>query len=120
MSRRIHFAASLVIVAAALSTTHEAAAWFPGFPPMPSTRAQWWGYGYGPGHHAPMLHTPGAAPAGGPRNIHDHGGCALTYPAPYAPIGCYGGACGPAGPASYSHPEFAPEARPRNDRQTWR
>ena len=120
MSKRIHFAAILVTVAASLSLAQEAAAWLPGFPPMPSTCAQWWGYGYGPGHHAPMLHTPGAAPARGPRNIRDRSGCALTYPAPYAPIGCYGGACCPAGAEGYLYPELAPEARLRDDRQTWR
>lgn len=120
MKTRFQLAAIVVAVGATLSLAQEASAWLPGFPPMPSTCAQWWGYGYGPGHHAPMLHTPKAAPPRDVRNIRDRSECALAYPAPYAPIGCYGGACGPAGPAGDSYPELAPEARLRDDRQTWR
>jgi hypothetical protein len=62
----------------------------PGFPPMPSSWAQWWGYGYGPGHHAPIHTTPKRdAPDRGPRYIRTDA-CSLCYPEAYAPVGCYG------------------------------
>jgi hypothetical protein len=134
MSTRNQLAASLLALAATLSLAGEAAAWLPGFPPMPSTCAQWWGYGYGPGQQAPMLKTPGAEPDRGPRYVRMPRGCGLAYPAPYAPIGCYGNdcGCGPtgddagylpgAGPMIYSQPTMAPApaAARRDDSLTWR
>lgn len=125
---------ALATLAASLLLVDQAAARFPGFPPMPSTCAQWWGYGYGPGQHAPMLMTPKAEPERGPRYIRTRDECALASPAPYAPIGCYGNGCncGPygngegylpgAGPMVYPQPTMAPAsaAAQRNDSFTWR
>lgn len=136
MSTRTQLAASLFAVAATLSLAGEAAAWLPGFPPMPSNCAQWWGYGYGPGQHAPMLRTPGAEPERESRYVRMPRGCGLAYPAPYAPIGCYGNGCGcgasgdeagylpGAGPMIYSQPQSTMAAPPaaalRDDNFTWR
>jgi len=136
MSTRNQLAASLFAVAATLSLAGEAGAWLPGFPPMPSTCAQWWGYGYGPGQHAPMLKTPGAEPDRGPRYARTPRGCELACPAPYAPIGCYGNGCNcgaygdeagylpGAGPVIYSQPQPTmappPAAAMRDDSFTWR
>ena len=129
-------AACAAVLGAMLSSAEPAAAWLPGFPPLPSTCAQWWGYGYGPGQHAPMLLTPGAEPDRGPRTIRTRGECALMPPAPYAPIGCYhhGCHCGTSGsdagylpgasPIIYPHPHPAmapaPASAQRDDSLTWR
>lgn len=105
--------AGALLVAAAVEPAMARA---PGFPPMPSTWAQWWGYGYGPGHHAPMLTTPKRqAPSKGPRYVRTDA-CSLAYPAPYAPIGCYGSGCEPTDlPASASWPvEAAAETEGAN------
>jgi hypothetical protein len=45
----------------------EAWGWSAGRWNMPSTPAQYWGYGYGPGHHAPMLRMPCCRPPCLPR-----------------------------------------------------
>ncbi len=136
MVTRIQLAALTTALAATLSLASEAAAWLPGFPPMPSNCAQWWGYGYGPGHHAPMIKSRGAEPESGPRYVKMPAGCGLTCPAPYAPIGCYGNGCQcgetggeagylpGAGPVIYSQPQPTmappPAAAQRDDSFTWR
>ena len=132
MSTRTAIAASMAAVGIWLALSEPAAAWFPGFPPMPSTCAQWWGYGYGPGHHAPMVKSRGLAPERGPRYVKVDAEC-LGYPAPYAPIGCYGNGCGcgttggagylpGAGPMVYPQPAMAPTpaSAQRDDSHTWR
>lgn len=138
MSITIQLAVGAIALATTLTSPRQAAAWFPGFPPQPSNCAQWWGYGYGPGHQAPMVKTRDAASERGPRYVYVPRGCELPYPAPYAPIGCYGGAggcgCGAnqgeagylpgAGPMVYPHAQPAmappPAAAQRDDSLTWR
>jgi hypothetical protein len=81
---------------------------------MPSRLAQYLGYGYGAGHHAPMVRTPGQHPQHVPRNVRVPRSSGPLYPAAYAPVGCYGEACYPA-PA----PQLAPPPAivPVDDRQ---
>ena len=105
-STRMQLAAGLLTICGLAGAAGEAAALTPVCPPMPSTVPQWWGYGYGPGHHAPMIFTPGAAcVSNGPRRVKWPGGCGLSCPAPYAPIGCYGASggagCGCNGAVGY-------------------
>lgn len=64
-----------------------------GFFHMPSTAAQYMGWGYGAGHHAPIVCTPAQRPSRAPR-IASPGPCVGPLgPAPYEPIGCYGDSC---------------------------
>ena len=90
---------------------------------MPSRVVQYFGYGYGAGHHAPIVRTPGQHPGHPPRNVRVPRSHGPLYPAPYAPIGCYGEACY-AAPLPYAAPapELAPvpTAAPAEDRQAWR
>ena len=136
MVTRVQLAAWTTALAAMLSLASEAAAWLPGFPPMPSNCAQWWGYGYGPGLLTPLPTSPAAAPDPALCCSVATGGCGLTCPAPYAPIGCYGNGCHceatggqagywpGAGPVIYSQPQPTmappPAAAQRDDSFTWR
>lgn len=58
---------SLTFAAAVSLLSSEARGWSCGRWNMPSTPAQYFGYGYGPGHHAPMLRMPCCQPYDGPR-----------------------------------------------------
>ena len=90
---------------------------------MPSRVAQYFGYGYGAGHHAPIVRTPGQHPGHVPRNVRVPRSHGPLYPAPYRPIGCYGDACYAAPlPHAAPAPEAAPvpTAAPVEDRQAWR
>jgi hypothetical protein len=60
---------------------------------MPSRVTQYFGYGYGAGHHAPIARTPGRGPARIPRSATLPATCGGPYVAPYQPVGCYGEAC---------------------------
>jgi hypothetical protein len=57
----------LSFAAAVLLLSSEAWGWSSGRWNMPSTPAQYFGYGYGPGHQAPMLRMPCCQPMEGPR-----------------------------------------------------
>ena len=59
----------LSIAAAVCLLSSEARGWSSGRWNMPSTPAQYFGYGYGPGHHAPMLRMPCCQPTQGPRVV---------------------------------------------------
>ena len=72
---------------------------------MPSRVAQYFGYGYGPGHHAPIVRTPGHHPENVPRYARVPRSYGPLYPAPYAPLGCYGEACYPAPAPGMMMPE---------------
>lgn len=82
---------SLLAAAATSVASQDAAALGPSA--MPSRLAQCLGYGYGPGHHAPIVRTPGVHPDHVPRYTRIPRSTGELYPAPYAPIGCYGEAC---------------------------
>jgi hypothetical protein len=60
---------------------------------MPNTVAQYFGYGYGAGHHAPIVRTPGMHPERVPRNVRVPRYAGPLYPAPYEAVRCYGEAC---------------------------
>ena len=81
----------LAAAVAMLASACEAAAISPSA--MPSRVAQYFGYGYGAGHHAPIVRTPGQHPEHIPRYARVPRSYGPLYPAPYAPIGCYGEAC---------------------------
>jgi hypothetical protein len=60
---------------------------------MPSTLGQYFGYGYGAGHHAPIVRTPGVRPDRVQRMAISPAACGPLGPAPYEVVGCYGGTC---------------------------
>jgi hypothetical protein len=65
---------------------------------MPSTVAQYLGYGYGAGRHAPIVCTAAQRPARSPRIAKAPPCYGPLGPACYEPIGCYGAPCSPVGP----------------------
>lgn len=76
---------------------------------LPSTTAQYLGYGYGPGRHAPLVRTPGQRPAAVPRRVVHPAAYGPLWPADYQYVRCYGdcGQCGVAGPVA-PMPAMAP------------
>jgi hypothetical protein len=94
---------------------------------MPSSVAQYFGYGYGAGRHAAIVRTPGMHGPHMPRNVRVPRYVGPLYPAPYAPVRCYGEACYPtetpaAVPEPVPMPDVmpAPVTAPAPDRQVWR
>lgn len=75
-----------------------------GYMRMPSTFAQYVGCGYGAGHHAPIVRTPLQRPDRVQRVMLVAPCEGLMPPAGYAPIGCYGGACGAHDAWEYPEP----------------
>lgn len=59
----------LSVAATVCLLSSEARGWSSGRWNMPSTPAQYFGYGYGPGHHAPALRMPCCQPMDGPRVV---------------------------------------------------
>jgi hypothetical protein len=87
-----------------------AAAQAVGFFHMPSTVGQYFGYGYGPGHHAPMVCTAAQRPDRMQRMAYAPP-CAMPLgPMAYEPIGCYGGACPSCATAPFAATHPAPPA----------
>jgi hypothetical protein len=62
---------------------------------MPSTVAQYFGVGYGAGHHAPIVRTPGYRPERVARVAFVPSYYGPLQPAPYAVVGCNGADCAP-------------------------
>lgn len=58
---------SITLALAVCLLSSKANGWSAGRWNMPSTNAQYFGYGYGPGHHAPMLRMPCCHPNDGRR-----------------------------------------------------
>jgi hypothetical protein len=104
MRLRCGLFASAIVVASAAGV-HEASAQAIGVYHLPSTVPQYLGWGYGAGHHAPMICSAAQRPARSPRMAK----APLCYgplgPACYEPIGCYGAPCGHAGPV-LMHPQI--------------
>jgi hypothetical protein len=61
---------------------------------MPSTFCQYLGWGYGAGHHAPILRTPWLRTERTQRIVFLPRQCAPLASPPYVVQGCYGGHCG--------------------------
>ncbi len=126
---RIH---PVVLIAAALclgafGPAAEACAESIGRASMPSSVAQYFGYGYGAGRHAPLVRTPGMHGPQVPRNVRVPRYAGPLYPAPYASVRCYGEACYPTvapvgAPEQAPTPDImpAPVTAPVPDRQAWR
>jgi hypothetical protein len=94
MARSLKLSVGVLVAGAALAATApRAAAESIGFMHMPSTVAQFLGYGYGAGHHAPIVRTPAQRPAPTPRRAAPPPCYGPLYPAAYAPIGCYDCGC---------------------------
>jgi hypothetical protein len=103
---------------------------------MPSRVTQYFGYGYGAGHHVPIARTPGPGPGRIPLNVTLPATCGGPYVAPYQPVGCYGEACyggrpqleptpmmpmSPVGPAALPRTPGEPVApTPAPERGAWR
>ena len=64
-----------------------------GFARMPSTVSQYFGCGYGAGHHAPIVYTPGQLPDRMDRHQRVPAYWGQMSPTAYAPIGCGSGGC---------------------------
>jgi hypothetical protein len=86
-----------VLAGGAFGGAERAAAQCFGLMHMPTTFPQYLGYGYGAGHQAPIVRTPGYSPERMQRMAFAPRGCGPQCPAPYAPIGCYDGACSGCG-----------------------
>ncbi len=56
---------------------------------LPSTTAQYLGYGYGPGRHAPLVRTPGQRPDPVPRRVVHPAAYGPLWPAGYQDVRCY-------------------------------
>jgi len=114
--------AMLLAAGAALAWCETARAQSVGCFGMPSRASQYFGYGYGAGHHAPIVRSWGQHPSRVPRNVHVPAAQGPLYPAPYAPVGCYGQFCEPAPPYSEAYPEPvpAPEPAAADAREAWR
>jgi hypothetical protein len=124
---RAHLMAA-VVVGLSLGGAAEVIAESLGRASMPSTLAQYFGYGYGAGRHAPIVRTPGMHGPHVSRNVRVPRSAGPLYPAAYEPLRCYGEACygDAAMPAVAPQPEAAPDAIPTPvsapipDRQVWR
>src|SRR5215207_1582792 len=114
MNLKIKTAGQLLLIGFVALVANAVAAESIGRAAMPSRLAQYLGYGYGAGHHAPIVRTPGQHPEHVARNVRMPWGSGPLYPAPYAPVGCYGEACYPA-----RAPQLAPTpaVAPVDDRQ---
>ena len=68
----------------------------------PSRLGQFFGYGYGAGHHAPIVHA-SYKPLHVPRTTQIPEGYGPLGPAPYEVLGCYGQSCNgvPAQPVAF-------------------
>jgi len=116
-------ALGLLAAAFAIAASDHAAAQSFGFYSMPSRVSQYLGYGYGAGHHAPIVKTPGQRPPRVPRHVRVPAACGPLYAAPVAPIGCTGESCyAAAAPYPAPGPSMAPEplVAPVEDRRGWR
>ena len=117
------FAVALAVVVLALAA--EVAAESIGRASMPSSVAQYFGYGYGAGRHVAIVRTPGMHGPHVPRNVRVPRYVGPLYPAPYAPVRCYGEACYGAAPPAVPEPAVTPAVipvpvtAPVPDRQAW-
>jgi hypothetical protein len=119
---KLSFAIGIAVVATAANVRAESL----GRASMPSTVAQYFGYGYGAGRHAPLVRTPGMHGPHVPRNVRVPRYAGPLYPAPYSSVRCYGEACYGAEPTAMPEPAASPEilpapaAAPVPDRHVWR
>jgi hypothetical protein len=106
----------VVVAAAAIMCAGHASAQSLGSMALPSTFPQFIGYGYGAGHHAPIVRTPGQQPPRMDRRMKAPACYGPLCPEPYAPMGCYGGACyGPTvgmPPCAAAAPRTVPHSAP--------
>jgi hypothetical protein len=86
------FFGAILALAMVAAADHASAQSF-GFMHMPSTVPQYLGWGYGAGHQAPIVKTPGYRPERQERMTFAPRGCSPMAPAPYVMIGCYDGGC---------------------------
>ncbi|QEG32865.1 hypothetical protein Pr1d_01260 [Bythopirellula goksoeyrii] len=68
LHRQFCCAALLALMLAGTSSAQSIGYWH-----LPSTHAQYCGFGCGPGHHVPMIRTHGCAPLRVPRCVHTRG-----------------------------------------------
>jgi hypothetical protein len=94
---RAGLAIGVIVAGAAWSTETPCSAQSIGCYHMPSTVAQYFGYCYGAGHHAPIVKTPWQHPQRVQRMSFAPRQCGPLGPAPYEIYGCYGGQCSMSG-----------------------
>jgi hypothetical protein len=93
MLRRMVGTAGALIAFAIFAGCGRASAQSFGLLHMPTTVPQYLGWGYGAGHQAPIVRTPGYRPDRMQRMAFAPRCTGPLCPAPYEPIGCYGGMC---------------------------
>jgi hypothetical protein len=93
MFRQARWATGLIVAGLACCTETPCSAQSIGCYHMPSTVAQYLGYCYGAGHHAPIVKAPGQHPQRVQRMAFAPRHCGPLRPAPYEIYGCYGGQC---------------------------
>ncbi len=116
-------ALSLLAAAFVVAASGTASAQSFGVYSMPSRVSQYLGYGYGAGHHAPIVKTPGQHPPRVPRHVRLPAACGPLYAAPVAPIGCSGESCYPDSIPNYPPGPYMapmPAVAPVDDRHAWR
>jgi hypothetical protein len=110
------FAAVGLAASAWMGAADPASAQSTGWMAVPSTTAQFFGYGYGAGHHAPIVRTPAQAPLRMDRRTWLPACYGTLAPAAYATPGCWCGGCygglpatmAPAAPGEPSSPAAEP------------
>jgi hypothetical protein len=85
-----------IAVVMACAAAGDASAQAIGLYHMPSTVPQYFGWGYGAGHHAPLVCTAAQRPGRSARIAKAPPCYGPLGPAVYEPIGCYGGSCSTA------------------------
>lgn len=93
MLSRARLLLGVIAVTTAMSRADQTSAQSLGCLALPSTMPQVIGYGYGAGHHAPIVRTPAQRPPRMDRHVKAPACYGPLCPEPYAPIGCYGAAC---------------------------
>jgi hypothetical protein len=106
MRSAVHIAVRALAIATLMALAAEGPAQSLGVRHVPSSWCQYLGCGYGPGRHAPMVHTPWQRPPRPPRMIYVRRSEGPLWPAAYESLPCYGPECFGGWPG-----EYGPEAR---------
>jgi hypothetical protein len=107
---------AIALILAGAASAREAAAQAIGVYHMPSTVGQYLGWGYGAGHHAPLICSAAQRPARSQRITTSPPCYGPLGPACYEPVGCYGPACSSHAPLYLQPPITATPVAPPTPR----
>jgi len=110
-----HTLRGALIAAGLAMMVDQTAAQSIGFARMPSRPAQYMGYGYGAGHHAPMVRAPGYPTPHVKHVTFAAARCGQLAPMAYEPVRCYGDSCYTGGPYVAVPAAASPIAAPPQD-----